>query len=109
MTTITKGWPPSRRKKQAAHIRRTQPWLKTTGPKTIEGKARSSRNAYKHGFRTPAYDGLRRLLRWQRHAVRAVLAGRGIPAPSLTPLSFHNINKSFDFYRLNPLKPTGRP
>lgn len=39
------GWTPERRAKQAENIRRWKPWKKSTGPRTLEGKARSSRNA----------------------------------------------------------------
>lgn len=41
------AWTPERRAKQAQAIRRWQPWSKSTGPRTKEGKARSSRNADK--------------------------------------------------------------
>ncbi|MGB3797597.1 MAG: hypothetical protein WA957_14995 [Alteraurantiacibacter sp.] len=41
------SWTPERRAKQAEAIRRWQPWDKSTGPRTKEGKARSSRNADK--------------------------------------------------------------
>lgn len=41
------SWTPERRAKQAEAIRRWQPWNKSTGPRTKEGKARSSRNADK--------------------------------------------------------------
>jgi hypothetical protein len=30
-------------------IRQWQPWTKSTGPRTIDGKAKASRNAYKGG------------------------------------------------------------
>lgn len=39
------AWTPERRAKQAEAIRRWKPWKKSTGPRTPEGKARSSRNA----------------------------------------------------------------
>lgn len=39
------AWTPERRAKQAENIRRWKPWKKSTGPRTPEGKARSSRNA----------------------------------------------------------------
>ncbi|QPK63532.1 hypothetical protein IVG45_00670 [Methylomonas sp. LL1] len=40
------GWTPERRKKQSEAILRWRPWDKSTGPKTAEGKTRSSMNAY---------------------------------------------------------------
>jgi hypothetical protein len=39
------AWTPERRARQAQIIRRTKPWLRSTGPRTREGKARSSQNA----------------------------------------------------------------
>ncbi len=43
----TKGaWTPERRAKQAAIIAHTRPWEQATGPRTDQGKAISSRNAY---------------------------------------------------------------
>ena len=46
-------WTPEARKQHSelmkAKIRLWKPWLQSTGAKTAEGKARSSRNAYKHG------------------------------------------------------------
>lgn len=41
------GWTDERRAKQSEAIRRWHPWTKATGPRTEEGKARSSRNADK--------------------------------------------------------------
>lgn len=43
---------------RAQLIRRWRPWERSTGPKTAEGKSRSSRNAWKGGER-----GLLRVLR----------------------------------------------
>lgn len=46
-------WTPEARERHSilmkTKIRLWQPWLQSTGAKTAEGKARSSRNAYKHG------------------------------------------------------------
>ena len=49
--------PPSRRHVSQAEreasrerILRVKPWLRSTGPRTAAGKARSSRNALQHGY-----------------------------------------------------------
>ena len=42
-------WTPERRARQAALIRTWRPWQKATGPRTPDGKAATSRNAYKGG------------------------------------------------------------
>lgn len=48
---MTNGWTPERRARQAELIRQWQPWAKSTGPTSEEGKVVASRNAYKGGFR----------------------------------------------------------
>ena len=50
-----KGWTPERRVRQAALIRRWQPWRHSTGPKTEAGRARAAQNAHRHGFRSRDY------------------------------------------------------
>lgn len=40
------GWTAERRARQALLIHQWQPWQNSTGPRTIQGKAVSSRNAY---------------------------------------------------------------
>jgi len=56
------GWSAARRARQAALIRRWQPWRHSTGPRTRAGKARCAMNARKHGFRSrPAMFVLRRV------------------------------------------------
>ena len=50
-------WTTEERARQSEIIQSWNPWDKSTGAKTIEGKAASSRNAYKGGFRV----GLRAL------------------------------------------------
>ena len=52
MSSTTNGWTPERRARQAEMIRQWQPWQQSTGAKTAEGKAKSSRNAWKHGARS---------------------------------------------------------
>jgi hypothetical protein len=41
------AWTAERRAKQAERIRQRKPWEQSTGPRTAEGKAISSRNADK--------------------------------------------------------------
>jgi hypothetical protein len=55
-------WTPEQRAQQAAKISQWQPWTKSTGARTPEGKAASSQNAYKGGFR----EELRQLARLLR-------------------------------------------
>jgi len=50
--TMANGWTPERRAKQSEAIRRWRPWEQSTGPKSREGKARVSGNAYKGGTRS---------------------------------------------------------
>ena len=67
----TKGWGPERRARQAALIRRWQPWRHSTGPKTELGKARCALNG------TPRVDSACALaLRRARQVLR--LAARNL-------------------------------
>jgi hypothetical protein len=43
------GWTEERKKKQADAIKKWKPWLRSTGPITLEGKKNSSKNPLKHG------------------------------------------------------------
>jgi hypothetical protein len=43
------NWTPERRARQAEQIRIWKPWERATGPRTVDGKAIASRNAYKGG------------------------------------------------------------
>ena len=49
-------------------IQTWHPWASSTGPKTTEGKAKSSQNAFKGGIR-PLLRLLARLLRSQRQSL----------------------------------------
>ena len=47
--SLMSNWTPERRARQAQAIRRWQPWAKSTGARTPEGKATVSRKAFKGG------------------------------------------------------------
>ena len=64
---MANGWTLERRARQAALIQRWKPWERSTGPKTLEGKARVSRNAFKGGCRELLRQ-LSRALRQQEEA-----------------------------------------
>ncbi len=70
------GWTPERRARQRALIQQWQPWGKSTGPFTDEGKAKASANSLKHGGRSKAWrEKLKRihtLLRQQRKALEEI-------------------------------------
>ena len=65
------GWTPERRARHSALIRNWRPWEHSTGPKSEEGKARVSRNAYKGGTRAMLRE-LARLLREQAEALKRI-------------------------------------
>ncbi len=62
---------PEHRRLRAKLIRKWKPWQKSTGPKSLEGKARVSRNADKGGWREQMRL-LRRMLREQGDSLRGV-------------------------------------
>jgi len=64
-------WTPEQRAQQSAKIRQWQPWDKSTGARTNEGKAVSARSAYKGGLRLMMRD-VSVLLRDQKEAIKAM-------------------------------------
>jgi hypothetical protein len=64
---MANGWTPERRARQAEAIRRWQPWAKSTGPRTDEGKARAKMNGYRGGH----WRELRELTRAMNALLRA--------------------------------------
>jgi hypothetical protein len=69
-------WTPEQRAQQSAKIRLWQPWTRSTGARTPEGKARSSRNAYKGGMRSMLRE-MAALLREQREGLCEISAWGG--------------------------------
>ncbi|WP_394791524.1 hypothetical protein [Rhodoferax sp.] len=65
------NWTPERRARQAALIRALQPWRRSTGPRTAEGKAKVARNAYRGGERV-AVDAAARVLREHLQEIQAL-------------------------------------
>ena len=63
----TNGWTPERRARQSVMIQQWQPWKKSTGPMTKEGKAKVAQNGYKGGTWRLIRD-LARALREQQRA-----------------------------------------
>jgi hypothetical protein len=51
---MSNGWTPQRKARQAQLIYQWRPWELATGPRSVEGKTRVSRNAFKGGHR-PAH------------------------------------------------------
>lgn len=63
-----RNWTPEQRQQQAERIKTWQPWAQSTGPRTPEGKARASGNAWKGGHREMLRE-LARVLAAQRGAL----------------------------------------
>jgi len=66
--TKSTGWTPERRERQRAAITRWKPWKHSTGPKTANGKARSSRNAERGQRR----EKIRAELRYFRQMIKDI-------------------------------------
>ena len=64
---MASSWTPERRARQAALIRTWKPWAQSTGPRTPDGKRKTSRNAYKGGH----WRMLRELSRTVNAEIRA--------------------------------------
>ena len=62
---MANAWTTERRARQAELIQRWRPWERSTGPRSVEGKTRVSRNAYRGGSR----EKLRRLMKLLRQLV----------------------------------------
>ena len=48
---MANGWTQERRSKQSNAIHAWKPWVRATGPRSVLGKEKASRNAYKGGER----------------------------------------------------------
>jgi hypothetical protein len=62
-------WTQEERGQQSALIQTWKPWNNSTGAKTPEGKAISSRNAFKGGTR-PMFRGMAALLNQQKEQLK---------------------------------------
>ena len=60
------GWTPERRMQQSLAIQQWSPWERASGPKTKEGKARSSLNAFKGGRRAKLRADIAEVRAWIR-------------------------------------------
>lgn len=68
---MTNGWTPERRARQAKLIKQWQPWKNSTGPTSVEGKAKTSGNAWKGGVR-PQLREVSKVLREQEQLLTEV-------------------------------------
>ena len=69
---MANGWTDERRKRQSELIRTWEPWKKNTGPKTKEGKMRSSVNALKTGEFSAVSKDIRRQIAKLNRMDRAI-------------------------------------
>ena len=71
-------WSLERKAKQSQAIRQWQPWTKSTGAKTLQGKAVVSRNAFKGGHRPHLRQLAKELAQECQHTQKLVQACRNI-------------------------------
>ena len=72
------AWTEERREKQRRIIQETKPWLKSTGPRTPDGKAASSQNARMPEWQAEANQKLDDI----RYVVLDILGGKRWPKTS---------------------------
>ncbi len=65
-------WTEDRKLKARERIRLHKPWLKSTGPRTAEGKKRSAMNSRKRGYYSQEARDIRRTLRSGARYLRQV-------------------------------------
>ena len=70
---MVNGWTPERRARQAELIRTWQPWAKSTGPRSPEGRQRVSRNAWTGGHRAQLRE-LSKLVNAEVRAARELVS-----------------------------------
>lgn len=70
---MANGWTLERRARQSELIQSWRPWERSTGPRTAEGKATASRNAYK-GANWLKLRQLSRLVNQEIRAARGLIA-----------------------------------
>jgi hypothetical protein len=57
-----RNWSPEAREKARQRMMSVRPWEKSTGPRTEEGKAKSSQNNFKHGRRSRTMTEVNRVI-----------------------------------------------
>jgi hypothetical protein len=48
--TVASGWTEERKQRHRERIQEWRPWEKSTGPRSVEGKAKVARNAFSGGL-----------------------------------------------------------
>ena len=66
-----RNWTRQERQRQRELIIRHQPWTRSTGPKTVEGKLVCSQNALKHGQRSARHLESQKKLRQSFRTLRS--------------------------------------
>ena len=75
---MANGWTLERKQRHAELIRSWKPWEKSTGPKTAEGKASASQNAFRGNQRQREREvlkALRESMREQLHFINDISQG----------------------------------
>ena len=65
-------WTPEERARQSELTRQQKPWLKSTGPRTAEGKLASSTNSTTHGMTSRAAKEFKRALLQHREFLKLI-------------------------------------